>query len=103
MSLEIEKKKEKTFNCFPLRTNITPKYIILDTTTIIHLLFEKKHGNKGDYLTEGNVIKKRDEIWKNFFRIEKKNIFGNVDTSYHFNYQIQTDGIGVSILQRGLF
>ena len=71
----------------------------MDTTTIIHLLFEKEHGNKGDYLTKGKVVEKREEIWKNFFRIEKKKIFGNKDTSYKFNYQVHTDGIGASILK----
>jgi hypothetical protein len=40
MSLEIENKKEKTFSVFPLRKSIIPKYIKIDTTTILHLLFK---------------------------------------------------------------
>ena len=98
MSLEIEKQKEKTFNCFPLRNNITPKYIIVDTTSLIHLFVNKdkhKH-NKDFYLTNGNTIKYRTHIWKYFFNTHKK-VFKDKDKNYIFNNQIQTDGIGVSI------
>jgi len=98
MSLEIEKQKEKTFNCFPLRKNITPKYIILDTTSLIHLFInQKKHKHtKEYYLTDGNTITYRTQIWKYFFNVHNK-IFKNKEKNYIFNNQIQTDGIGVSI------
>ena len=106
MSLEIENKNEKTFSCFPLRKNISPKYTIFDTTTLIHLFINKKeHKNiKEFYLTKGNTIKYRKEIWKNIFRTDKK-VFGSDTTKYVFNYQIQTDGIGVSInmIRRDLY
>jgi len=94
ISIDIEKKGEKTINCFPLRTNIIPKYIKLDTTTLIHLLFPEDK-NKGYYLTSGNTKKLQDEIWKTFF-ITNKKVFK--DKKYQFNNQIATDGVGCSIL-----
>jgi len=95
MSLYIEEtKKSKTFCCFPLRTSIIPKYIRLDTTTIIHLLFSSSQ-NKTFYLNNGNTILFREHIWGLFFRTERK-MFRR--KKYLFNNQIVTDGIGCSIL-----
>ena len=57
---------------FPLRSEITPKYIRIDTTTLVNLLLRKEQGNKGFYKTEGNLKKNEDKIWNFFFRTEKK-------------------------------
>ena len=102
MSIEIEKRGEKTFNVFPLRTTLTPKHIIIDTTTVVHLLFDqinnKKIGTKDSYLSGGNLVKKKDKIWKFFFRTEKQKIFGTKNKQYRFNHQISTNGLSCSIL-----
>lgn len=94
MSVEIENKGEKFFNCFPLRKNIIPKYVKLDTTTIIHLFFTPDM-NKSFYLNDGNTILFKDYIWDMFFRTERK--FFN-KKNYVFENQICTDGIACSIL-----
>ena len=94
MSIEIENKEEKTFSCFPLRKNIIPKYIKLDTTTVVHLLFGE-HINKGYYLTNGNTKKLQSEIWDTIFNTGKQ-IFKQ--KKYTFNCQIETDGIACSLL-----
>jgi len=94
MSLEIEKYNEKTFSCFSLRTNIRPKYIILDTTTIIQLLFGRDD-SKGKYLENGNLKKNEKDIWRIYFNTEQK-VFRK--QNYVFNHQIQTDGYGCSLL-----
>jgi len=94
MSIQLENRNESPINCFPLRKNIKPKYIKLDTTTIIHLLFTKKM-NKTKYLTKNNTIKLRDKIWKFFFKTNKKMF---KIKNYRFNYMISTDGVGCSIL-----
>ena len=47
MMKQIENQMESINNVFPLRSEIAPKYIRLDTTTIVNLLFTKKQGNKG--------------------------------------------------------
>ena len=94
ISIEIENKGEKTINCFPLRKNITPKYIKIDTTTVVHLLFSNIE-NKSKYLNDGHTIKYRDEIWNMVFRRNNK-VFKN--KNYVFNNQICTDGVGCSLL-----
>ena len=91
----IEEDKVGLLNPFPLRTDIIPKHIRIDTTTIVNLLFTKKHGKKRNYLTKGNLKRYEDKIWNFFFRTEKK-CFEQSD--YTFNQMIETDGVSCSIL-----
>lgn len=82
----------KIYNLFPMRTEIIPKHLKIDTTSIVNILVTK---NKGFFRTEGNLKKNEDKIWKFFFRTElscfkKKN--------YSFHHMICTDGISCSIL-----
>ena len=47
----VERAGASVFNVFPLRTNIAPKYIRIDTTTIINLLVSKENlGTKMSFL-----------------------------------------------------
>jgi len=93
--VEIEKENNSISNVFPMRSEITPKYIRLDTTTLVNILFRKHHGSKALYKTNGNLKKNEDKIWKFFFRIERK-LF--TKPNYSFHHMISTDGISVSVL-----
>ena len=95
MMKQVENELESVNNVFPLRNEITPKYIRLDTTTLVNLLLRKEQGNKGFYKTEGNLKKHEDKIWEFFFRTERK-LFTKIGFSFH--HMISTDGVGVSIL-----
>jgi hypothetical protein len=95
MMKQVETEMECINNVFPLRTEITPKYIRLDTTTLVNLLLRKEQGNKGFYKTEGNLKKNEDKIWNFFFRTEGKCF---TKTGYSFHHMISTDGVGISIL-----
>ena len=95
MMKQVEISNETIQSVFPLRSSISPHYIRLDTTTLVNLLMRKEQGNKGEYLTEGNLKKNENKIWKFFFRTERK-LFSK--TGYSFHHMISTDGIGVSIL-----
>jgi transposase len=95
MMKQVELSGETVQNVFPLRNSIEPHYIRLDTTTLVNLLMRKEQGNKGDYLTEGNLKKNENKIWEFFFRTERK-MFKK--TNYSFHHMISTDGVGVSIL-----
>jgi len=72
MMKRVESENESINIVFPLRSKIAPKYIRLDTTTLVNLLLRKEQGNKADYKTKGNLKKYEDEIWKFFFRTERK-------------------------------
>ena len=82
-------------NVFPLRNNIIPKYIRIDTTILVHLLMRKKQGNKTDYLTKGNLKKNENKIWEFFFRTERKSF---KKKNYTFHHMIETDGVSCSIV-----
>jgi len=95
MMKAIEKQGFAVKNVFPMRNEIEPKNIPLDTTTLTHLLLSKKYGNKSDFLSEGNLKKNEDRIWKFFFRTERQCF---VKQGYSFRHMIETDGVSCSIL-----
>ena len=89
MCLELEKIDGKSFQFFPLRTSISPKYIPLDTASLIDLFITE---NKNTYF--GDIDKYKKYIWENIFNISDSNF---KQTNYSFDYRIQTDGFAVSI------
>jgi hypothetical protein len=98
MNSVLEKQENKLFQPLPLRKNIIPKHIILDTASIINLFCPEKDkdGNKtkkGELLS--NVKDNQNEVWRNFLDIKNK-IFKN--KHYQFHNQIQTDGISCCLL-----
>jgi len=95
MMKRVENDGESVNNVFPLRSEITPKYIRLDTTTLVNLLLRKEHGTKGFYKTKGELKKNEDKIWEFFFRTERKMF---CKTGYSFHHMVSTDGVGLSIL-----
>ena len=95
MMKQVENDDESVNNVFPLRSEITPKYIRLDTTTLVNLLLRKEHGTKGFFKTKGELKKNEDKIWKFFFRTERKMFH---KTGFSFHHMVSTDGIGLSIL-----
>ena len=96
MMKEIEKQNEKINNVFPLRNEICPKHVRIDTTTLVHLLFNgNQEKPKTFFLTKGNLVKYEDKLWKYFFRTERKCF---KKPNYTFHHMIETDGISVSIL-----
>ena len=52
MMKQVETENQTISNVFPMRSEIIPKHIRLDTTTLVHLLMTKKQGIKSDYLTQ---------------------------------------------------
>jgi len=94
----LEKQENKLFQPLPLRNNIIPKHIILDTAYIINLfcLEKDKEGNKikkGELLS--NVKDNQNEVWSNLLNLNHK-IFKN--KYYQFHKQIHTDGISCCLL-----
>jgi len=98
MNSVLEKMESKLFQPLPLRNNIIPKHIIIDTASLINLFCPEKDkdGNKvkkGELLS--NVKDNQHEVWSNFLDMKNK-IFKN--TNYQFHNQIQTDGISCCLL-----
>jgi hypothetical protein len=95
MMKHIETTDQSIYNIFPLRTDIIPKHIKIDTTTLVHLLLRKEHGTKHEYLTKGNLKRNEDLIWQFFFRTERQ-CFRK--TGYSFHHMILTDGLSCCLL-----
>jgi hypothetical protein len=98
MNSVLEKQECKLFQPLPLRNNIIPKHIIIDTASLINLFCPEKDkdGNKvkkGELLS--NVKDNQNEVWCNFLNL-KHRIFKN--KHYQFHNQIQTDGISCCLL-----
>ena len=97
MMSEIEKQEKMICNVFPLRSEIIPKHIKIDTTSIIHILMNDKDKclSKSYFLTEGNLKRHEDKIWNFFFRTERGSF---KKKKYTFHHMICTDGISCSIM-----
>jgi hypothetical protein len=89
MCLELEKQKTKSFQFFPLRTDIIPKYIPIDTKSIIELFVDE---NKNDYLID--IENTKNSLWNKYFKLDNS-IFKQKE--YSFDYRISTDCLAVSI------
>ena len=94
----VEESGETTmYNLFPIRTAIVPKYVPLDTATIVHLL--PKDGlnglTKSSLLKDGNLKKHEDAIWEAVFKTDMRCFRKK---HYTFDHRISTDGEAVSIL-----
>ena len=96
MNAVLEKEEHKLFQPLPLRNNIIPKHIILDTATIISLFcpVNNKEGTKKGEMHK-NIKVYQHDVWNNLLNLQHKT-FKN--KHYQFHYQIQTDGISCSLL-----
>ena len=70
MNNYLETVGKKQFNCFPLRTNIIPKYITIDTASLIDLMMDS--GSKQYTQGSGVLDKSKDKIWETYFKVNNK-------------------------------
>ena len=89
MCLEIEKIGTASYQFFPLRTDIIPKYIPIDTKSLIEIFIRE---NKNELLN--NIEDNKFSIWNTFFNLNDS-IFEQ--SNYTFDYKIYTDCYSVSI------
>ena len=98
MNEVLEKMESKLFQPLPLRNNIIPKHIIIDTASLINLFCPEKDKD-GNKIKKGvllsNLKENQTDIWNSFLNLTHK-IFKN--THYQFHNQIQTDGISCCLL-----
>ena len=98
MNQQLEAQGSKLFQPLPLRNNIIPKHVTIDTSTLIDLFCPEKDKS-------GNKIKKSDlfknvkqfqhDVWSSMLNLQHK-IFRN--KHFVFHNQIQTDGVSCSLL-----
>lgn len=97
---QIEVKKEKLLNLFPVTSTHIPGHVQIDSTTLAHL-FNIKYNGK---LSDNHKL-----IWSQVFQLKRKSFksFKGKGTNnksaapkYLFAYSIKTDGVSVSCLHR---
>jgi hypothetical protein len=83
----------RLFNILPLRTNIVPKNIVIDTCGLIQNLL----GNESTTKHLQNYKKDNNQfiLWNRLFKLNKRVFKKN---KYSFHNMIRTDGISISIL-----
>ena len=115
MCLELEKLERKSFQFFPLQTNMIPRHIQIDTKALVELLVDTEtHQSLLDvWITQPKVIKdgknkgkpknktkadlyncleeNKEFIWHRFFDIKQTR------KNYVFDYTIITDGYATSL------
>ena len=89
MCIEIEKTGGKSFQFFTIRSNMVPKYIPIDTATLIDLFVPK---DKNKYF--GNIDACKKDLWKRIMNTSDS-VFEQ--KHYVFDHRILTDGFAVSI------
>jgi len=85
MNQEIDRLGCAMFQFFPLRTDLIPKHIQIDTSVLIDLFIDQDVGE-----SLANVQKCQDALWSTFFRIKP------CVKNYQFDHAIITDGVSVS-------
>jgi hypothetical protein len=90
--ISTDEKEIKLFNIVPLRTNIIPKNITIDTSGLTRILVETN-------ITEllYNIQLNQKKIWNTYFNMNNK-AFKKNKNRYNFNYMIKTDGVSCTIL-----
>lgn len=83
----------KLFNILPLRTNIVPKNITIDTCGLIQNFPEE---STSEHLKNYKKEDNQATLWKRFFAIDNCKTFKK--KHYSFHYMIKTDGISISVL-----
>jgi hypothetical protein len=89
---EMNTKIIKLFQPLSLRKSCIPRYVTIDTATLINLFSAK--GQKGVLLQ--SLKENQKMAWNKYIKLNKR-IFRQTK-GYVFNHTIQTDGIGCSLL-----
>jgi hypothetical protein len=98
MMRELESNEIKVNNVCPLRTDMIPKHIRIDTTSLVHICLTEEQGTKEKFLTKGNLVRMEDKIWGLFFKTEMKCFHLEDEHGYTFHHMISTDGVACSVL-----
>lgn len=93
----VEERDQAIYNLFPLRSGYIPKYVSLDTWTVVNVLLPKgiPGYTKPSLLSGGNMKENEENIWSACFKTDMR-LFRK--KNYKFDHRISTDGVGVSIL-----
>jgi hypothetical protein len=87
-------KQIRLFNVLPLRTNIFPKNLCIDTCALIQNFMGDDYDSK--LLSSYKKENKYFELWNSYFKLNKR-VFKK-GKNYKFSYMIRTDGVSCCVL-----
>lgn len=112
----IQKKELKSYQIFPIRTSSYQKYVKINTSALIDIFYiqdkegedEDRKETKNKMCTNAGNIILQEKLWNKYFKLkDSRNISRNnreIENEYKFrksgfsfNYEIETDGFGVSL------
>ena len=96
----VESSKQTIYNVFPLRNDIIPKYLRLDTPSIIDVLFDmlpEDENRKTKSYFRLHIKETQELLWSLLLKTNMR-CFRPKNKTYQFNYMIETDGVACSIL-----
>ena len=79
------------FNALPLRINLRPRYITIDTYILIEVFIKDSKKLK-------NISDNKAPVWSQIFKTDCKPFKRNDDKKSSFDYMIKTDGVGTSLI-----
>ena len=88
-----ENKQIRLFNVLPLRTNIIPKNICIDTCALITNFLGEE--STSEHLKNYKKDNEYYALWNRFFNLKKRTFKKN---KYTFSHMIRTDGISCCVL-----
>ena len=94
IGIQNEEKQIRLFNVLPLRTNIIPKNVCIDTCGLIQNFMGDEYDSK--LLSSYKKENKYFELWNKYLKLNKR-VFKK-GKNYTFSYMIRTDGISCCIL-----
>jgi hypothetical protein len=96
MNLKLEENDKKRFQFCPLRTSLIPKYMTMDTKTLVTMLVDTAELEISQTELVKRINDNKEKVWGSLFDMKKINSLMNTD-KYIFNHMISTDGVGCSI------
>ena len=99
MNRYIQDKQLKSYQIFPIRTSIYQNYIKINTSALIDMFCK---GDKLKYFKKSGDPKIQEILWNKYFHLKNSpKVEGNkyiyTREGFSFNYEIETDGFGVSL------
>lgn len=96
MNLKLEEMEKKRFQFSPLRTSLIPKYMTIDTKTLVTMLVNTEELGISQTELVKKINENKEKVWNSLFDMKKINKLMN-SNRYIFNHMISTDGVGCSI------
>lgn len=96
----IQKVEMKSYQIFPIKMSCYNTYLKINTSALIDIFYGQKgldNETKYNYFAKAGDPMFQEHIWNIVFNLKSNNKYKYNRKNYSFNYEISTDGYGISI------